>query len=146
MMGGRIKIESELDHGSNFIIVIPLFSGDEEVVLKEKNLDLEFIQNIYKGLRVLYVEDICENQMIMTQILTQMGFEIEIANNGAEGFYKFRKHPIGYFDLILTDLRMPDMSGQSMILKIKELEGEYIYIYIYYIAFYIINRKYQSLF
>ena len=66
-----------------------------------------------------------------------MGFEIEIANNGAEGFYKFRKHRIDYFDLILTDLRMPNMSGQSMILKIKELEGEYIYksyihIYIYY--------------
>ena len=69
MMGGRIKIESELGHGSNFILVIPLFSGDEEIVLKEKDLDLEFIQNRYKGLRVLYVEDICENQMIMNQKL-----------------------------------------------------------------------------
>ena len=122
MMGGCIKIESELGQGSNFIIAIPLFSGDEEVILKEKDIDLKLLQDVCKGYRVLYVEDICENQMIMTEILIQMGMEIELANNGAEGFDKFKRYQRDYFDLILTDLRMPTMSGQTMIMKIREFE------------------------
>ena len=123
-MGGRIEIESEIGHGSNFLIVVPLFSGDEMAILQEKDIDMELLQNTYQGYKVLYVEDICENQMIMTQLLNQMGFEIVVAGNGAEGFFQFKKYKIDYFDLILTDLRMPTMSGQTMILKIRELEEE----------------------
>ena len=131
-MGGHIKIESELGQGSNFMIIAPLFSGNEEVVLQERDIDLESLNNAYKGLKVLYVEDISENQMIMTQMLTQIGFIIELANNGAEGLIKFKRNGMAYYDLILTDLRMPNMSGQTMILKIREFEEEYIYIiYIY---------------
>ena len=146
-MGGRIEIESELGQGSNFLIVVPLFSGNEMTILEEKVIDMELLQNAYKGHRALYVEDICENQMIMTQLLNQMGFEIVVASNGAEGFYQFKRYKIDYFDLILTDLRMPTMSGQTMIMKIRELEEEYLYIdfiYIYiYIDFSKRNRKYQ---
>ncbi len=122
MMGGRIIIESEIGQGSNFMINLPLFSGDEKLILKEKDLDINLFQNVYQGLRVLYVEDICENQMVMTHVLTHMGFEIDIASNGAEGLYNFKRHRINYYDLILTDLRMPNMSGQTMIMKIRKFE------------------------
>ena len=124
-MGGCIKIESELGQGSNFMIILPLFSGDEESVLNEKNIDMNILQNIYRGLRILYVEDISENQMVMSHVLSELGFEINLANNGAEGFYQFKKNGVEYFDLILTDLRMPTMSGQTMIMKIREYEEKY---------------------
>ena len=131
-MGGHIKIESEVDQGSNFMIIVPLFSGNEEVVLKEREIDLESLNNVYKGLKVLYVEDITENQMIMIQVLTQLGFEIDLANNGSEGLIKFKRKGMAYYDIILTDLRMPNMSGQTMIMKIREFEEMYIYyLYLY---------------
>ena len=133
MMGGHIKIESELNEGSNFMIIVPLFSGNEEVVLQEREIDLELLNNTYKGLKVLYVEDISENQMIMTQVLNQIGFEIHLANNGSEGLLKFKRNGMAYYDFILTDLRMPNMSGQTMIRKIREFEEEYIYILFIYI-------------
>ena len=124
MMGGRIQIESERSQGSNFMIILPLFSGNEEHVLQEKYIDMEVLRNAYQGLRILYVEDICENQMVMSHVLAELGFEISLANNGAEGLYLFKKQRKEFFDLILTDLRMPNMSGQTMIIKIREYEQE----------------------
>ena len=137
MMGGNIKVESEIGNGTNFMLILPLFAGNEKLLMEDEILfDIQSVQNEFKGLRVLYVEDICENQMVMTQILQQFGFEIKQAVDGAEGLYQFKKNQIGYFDVILTDLRMPNMSGQTMIMKIREFEKKFIYI-IYIIYLYI---------
>ena len=121
-MGGSIRIESEIGQGTNFMVIVPLIAGDESSALREEDIDIESLQNEYRGLRILYVEDICENQMIMSHILTQLGFEIFLASDGAEGLYQFKKNGLGHFDVILTDLRMPNMSGQTMIMKIREFE------------------------
>ena len=140
-MGGKIKIESELENGSNFMVVLPLLSGDEARALRDEDMDMYAeLHPEYKGLRLLYVEDICENQMIMGQMLQQLGFTLQIATDGAEGLHLFKTKGIGFFDLILTDLRMPNMSGQTMIMEIRQFEQLYIYIYIYlYIYIYIIE-------
>ena len=132
-MGGKIKIESELGNGSNFMIILPLVSGVESNVIREENLDMELqvVQEEYKGLRLLYVEDICENQMVMKQLLEQLGFIVELAADGAEGLHLFRSKGIYFYDIILTDLRMPNMSGQNMIMQIRQFELELMYIYIY---------------
>ena len=121
-MGGCIKIESELGHGANFMVVVPLFSGSEEAALKQEEVNIASIRNEYRGYNILYVEDISENQIIMCQIFAQLGFAIHQASDGAEGLYQFKRNGINYFDLILTDLRMPNMSGQTMIMKIREIE------------------------
>ena len=122
MMGGCIQIESELDHGTNFMVILPLISGAEENSVDEENMNVELLQNLYKGRRILYVEDISENQMVMSELLRQLGFKVHLAIHGAEGLDIFRRSKIGHFDVILTDLRMPNMSGQSMIMKIREFE------------------------
>ena len=137
-MGGKIKIESELEYGSNFMVVLPLLSGDEEKALKDENIDMYAeLHPEYNGLRLLYVEDICENQMVMSQMLQQLGFNIQIAVDGAQGLYLFKTNAIGYYDLILTDLRMPNMSGQTMIMEIRQFEQLYSHIYIYIYIYYI---------
>ena len=130
-MGGQIKIESKLENGSNFMILLPLISGDEEKALKDEDMDLE-LQGEYSGVKILYVEDICENQMVMRQMLEQLGFITETASDGSEGLHLYKTRGIGYYDIILTDLRMPNMSGQTMIMEIRQYEQMYIYyIYIY---------------
>ena len=133
MMGGTIKVESEHGNGSNFMVILPLVSGDEESALKDEDMDMhmQLVQEEYNGLQLLYVEDICENQMVMKTLLESFGFIVEIASDGAEGFYLFKNKGIGYYDVILTDLRMPNMSGQTMIMHIRNFEKQYINIYIY---------------
>ena len=92
MMGGIIKIESEIGNGANFMLIIPLFSGNEIALMEQEILfDIQSVQNEFKGLRVLYVEDICENQMVMSQILQQFGFEVKLVVDGAEGLYQLKK-------------------------------------------------------
>ena len=113
------------------MIALPLISGEETNVLTDEDIDLEYQTNEYKGRRVLYVEDICENQMVMKQLFIQLGFSVEIASDGAEGLHLFQSKQSHYYDLILTDLRMPNMSGQTMIMQIRHAEQLYIYIYIY---------------
>ena len=131
LIGGRIKIESELGNGSNFMIALPLISGEEANALKDEEIDSKYQTNEHKGKRILYVEDISENQIVMKQLLIQLGFNVEIACDGAEGLHLFKSKYSHYYDLVLTDLRMPNMSGQTMIMQIRQTEQLYIYIYIY---------------
>ena len=130
LIGGQIKIESKLGNGSNFMIALPLISGEEANAMKEEDIDPEYL-NKHKGRRVLYVEYITENQNVMKQLLVQLGFAVTIASDGAEGLHLFQTNSSHYYDLVLTDLRMPNMSGQTMIMKIRDTERLYIYIYIY---------------
>ena len=140
-MGGKIKIESELGNGSDFMVVLPLFSGDEEKALKDEDMDMYVeLHPEYQGCRLLYVEDICENQMVISQMLQQLGFIVQIAVDGAEGLHLYKTKGIGYYDIILTDLRMPNMSGQTMIMEIRKFEQLYVYIYIYIIYIYIYSK------
>ncbi len=74
-----------------------------------------------RGMRVLYVEDetlIRENtKMLLETIFT----EVETAGNGSEGLRRFQNRP---FDIVITDILMPEMNGVLMIRKIKELSPE----------------------
>ncbi len=71
-----------------------------------------------KGMRVLYVED--ENQIREnTQLLLSKIFsDVQTATNGNQGLALYQSSS---FDLVITDILMPEMNGVAMIRKIKEL-------------------------
>ena len=109
------------------MIALPLVSADEKLVVKTNNqITWHLSKNYFQYKRCLYIEDQIPNQLIMKEILKHLGFEYVIANNGLEGFKKFKKKEFGYFDVIITDLRMRIMSGQEMIYKIREYENNHI--------------------
>ena len=64
-------------------------------------------EKIKKG-RVLVVEDLALNQLLITIILEEFGFELDIAENGKIAIEKLQKEK---YDLILMDLQMPEMNG-----------------------------------
>ena len=71
--------------------------------------------------RVLLAEDTPVNQTLATLLLTRMGHEVTVANNGREAFEVFAG---GEFDLVLMDIQMPEMSGIEATEAIRGLERE----------------------
>ena len=71
------------------------------------------------GLRILLVEDNDLNLEIAQYLLAHAGASVDTAHNGKAAVKKFLEAPVGYYDIILMDVMMPEMSGTEMCLKIK---------------------------
>jgi len=76
-----------------------------------------------RGARVLLVEDTEENRMLIGAYLGGSPFEVEMAENGEEGFERFVESP-DEWDLILMDVEMPVMDGYDATRAIREWEAE----------------------
>lgn len=84
-------------------------------------ISLKILHNLAKNLSVLYVEDDSAVQQSMAEYLRQFFLQVQTANNGFEGLDAYKKKK---FDIIITDLSMPKMSGLEMLQKIREINAE----------------------
>ena len=73
-----------------------------------------------KKAKILIIEDEEDVCNLLKDILTYEGHEVETASNGKRGIEKFKKK---VFDMVLTDLGMPGMSGWQVAEKIKGING-----------------------
>lgn len=103
--GGTINVVSEIMEGSTFKFSLE-FQKTHEVALKE--IDQLEISNLNKNIKVLVVEDIALNQLLMKTLLDDFGFERDIASNGKIAIEKLNEN---FYDVILMDLQMPEMNG-----------------------------------
>ena len=76
----------------------------------------------FDGVRVLLAEDNDLNYEIARELLTSRGMEIEWAENGQICVEMFEKSQVGYYQVILMDIRMPVMSGYEATQEIRALE------------------------
>ena len=74
------------------------------------------------GRRILIVEDVEQNAEILQDLLEIEDVLTEHAENGAVALAMFGKHPAGYYDAILMDMRMPVMDGITATRAIRALE------------------------
>ena len=103
--GGSIHLESKIDEGSTFSFILPFLKTKEETVKENEILELD---SEIKNIKVLVVEDIALNQLLMKTILDDFGFERDIAENGKIAIERLQKKS---YDIILMDLQMPEMNG-----------------------------------
>ncbi|HTA81840.1 MAG TPA: ATP-binding protein, partial [Bacteroidia bacterium] len=103
--GGTIHVKSEIGEGSTFSFTLSFqkTKGEEELVPELLELDKKI-----KNIKILVVEDIALNQLLMKTLLDDFGFERDIASNGKIAIEKLKTKT---YDIILMDLQMPEMNG-----------------------------------
>lgn len=84
-------------------------------------VDLKKLKELTKNLKVLYVEDDISIQQTMVQYLKKFFSLVVYASDGLEGLKSYQTQR---FDIVITDLSMPKMSGLDMLKQIKELNLE----------------------
>jgi PAS domain S-box-containing protein len=103
--GGCIHVKSKIDKGSTFSFILPFGKTDMKIIEEVEILKLD---PTIKNLRVLVAEDVVLNQLLIKIILSDFGFEHEVAENGRIAIEKLKTNT---YDIILMDLQMPEMNG-----------------------------------
>jgi len=110
--GGEIEVESKLEKGTTFTILLP--------VGVERKEEIPFTAEIKKEgeSRILVIDDEESVRTIISKMLSQINYQVNVAKNGEEGIRLFRERN---FDIVLTDLGMPGMSGWEVCKTIKKI-------------------------
>ncbi|RTY65039.1 PAS domain S-box protein [Flavobacterium sp. LB2P53] len=103
--GGTIRVRSTLNEGSTFSFTLSFQKTNADVELENELIELD---TEIKNIKVLVVEDIPLNQLLMKTLLDDFGFECDIAENGKIAIEKLKAKE---YDIILMDLQMPEMNG-----------------------------------
>jgi PAS domain S-box-containing protein len=122
--GGSIRVSSKVNEGSTFSFILNFQKTKAEAELPTEiiALDVEI-----KQIKILVVEDVVLNQLLMTTLLDDFGFECDITANGKIAIEKLTsvladESPLSKpYDIILMDLQMPEMNGFEATKYIRDI-------------------------
>jgi PAS domain S-box-containing protein len=117
LMGGDLWVESEAGQGTKFHFTLPLVRSPKPV----KANSGERVE-LLRGVRVLIVDDNCTNRRILDVTLRRWGMSPKTAESGAEAIEKLLAASAAgeQFDLIISDVLMPEMDGFSFVERVRQ--------------------------
>lgn len=120
MMGGKINVQSQYGQGSIFVVQIPQKISSLIKSLSSIASDDKFanISASYHGKKVLIVDDNNLNIKVATKVLKEFAFSIDECYDGQECLEKINQG--NKYDLILMDIMMPNMSGETCLANLRK--------------------------
>jgi two-component system cell cycle sensor histidine kinase/response regulator CckA len=108
--GGRITLKSHRGTGASFFVELPVSGG--KAVAQRRSAVAPAVEptprDVFKGARVLVVEDEPALATAVKEAFTDAGFVVDRAGDGEEGLARVAQH---HYDLIVCDLKMPRVDG-----------------------------------
>jgi PAS domain S-box-containing protein len=122
LMGGKISVHSVLGQGSLFRIYLPVqIAQSADLPTVELTRQLIGLAPDQPSYRILAVDDQPENRLLLVQLMSELGMEVQEAENGEEAvrlWQQWRPH------LIWMDIQMPTVDGYGATQQIRVLEAQ----------------------
>ena len=125
-MGGRLEVESTLGAGSTFSVIIPNVKVAESAVAARGRVNppaaapQQRLPPVQMPHRILLVDDSRMNLMVLKALLKNIGdFEVATAPDGNEALKLLTSPDAPQFDLVLTDMWMPNLDGEGLMRVIR---------------------------
>lgn len=123
LLGGTVILKDNgQESGSTFVVSIALHEPHDQKnhasFAADSEADLELLKRKVKDCRVLLVDDVEDNLLLIKHFLKRYDMQIDVANNGQEAL---KKVGIMDYDIILMDIQMPIMDGHTAAKELRTL-------------------------
>ncbi len=119
-MNGTIKLESSKESGTSFSITIPFEVPEKSEATTQKTKESNETNKL-SNIHCLLIDDNPMNLKVESMILKKMNFSSQTVSSGKEAVEILKNNP-KKFDVVLTDLQMPEMDGFQTLEAIKKID------------------------
>ena len=116
--GGTIAVESETGKGTVFEVFFPVIEGEKKVIEEQSEAPLSTGTE-----RILLIDDEEALAEAGKEALEHLGYKVTIRTNSTEALELFKAKP-EYFDLVITDMSMPNMTGEQLSQEFMKIRPE----------------------